>query len=433
MRLLIATSLLLASTASIMAADISATSRIAAVTLSPLGAEVMRVGRVTMERGEHAVLFTDLPAQAVPGSIRVEGRATDTLEIGSVDTRRVSVPRTDAAIAATERKQIEDAIEKLKDERAVLQAGGEAAQAQKTLITNLAQLPAQPPAPNSATAQPDWSQLFALIGQRSAEAQKTILEAQIKMRETDRQIADLTGKLTTLAPVQEERTEVKVFVNAGAPLDAELTIRYQVQTASWTPFYDARLSTGTRDEPARLQLIRRASIQQKTGESWDDIRLALSTARPGAGSAAPVLRPIIVDYMPDAQPMPRAESNRGTGYARERTPVDQLNLNEDERRTVDVDRSKKEAKVSAGEGRAQIAIQASQAVYAIAGRVAVPSTGEMKRVQIDDVALDPTLTVRTVPKAEQKAYLYAKLTTARGTPLLPGAVALFRDATFVGN
>src|SRR5262249_46491836 len=156
------------------------------------------------------ILFTDLP-QAVSGSIRVEGKSTGMLEIGSVDTRRVSVPRTDAAIAATERKQIEDAIEALKDERAVLHAGVEAAQAQKTLITNLAQLPTQPAAPNIAAAQPDWSQLFALIGQRSAEAQKTILEAQIKMRETDRRIADLTGKLTTLAPAQDERTEVKVF------------------------------------------------------------------------------------------------------------------------------------------------------------------------------------------------------------------------------
>jgi uncharacterized protein (TIGR02231 family) len=433
MRLLIATSLLLASTASIMAADISATSRIDAVTVYPIGAEVTRIGRVTMERGEHALLFTDLPAQAVSGSIRVEGKATGTLEIGSVDTRRVSVPRTDAAIAATERKQIEDAIEKLKDERAVLQAGVEAAQAQKTLITNLAQLPTQPPAPNSAATQPDWSQLFTLIGQRSAEAQKTILEAQIKMRETDRQIADLTRKLSTVAPAQEERTEVKVFVNAGAPLDAELTIRYQVQTASWTPFYDARLSTGTRDDPAKLQLIRRASIQQKTGESWDDVQLALSTARPGAGSAAPVLRPITVDYMPDAQPLPRAEPRGGMGYAAT-VPTDQLNLNADERRTVDKsDKSKQAAEESAGEVRAQIAMQVFQAVYAIAGRVAVPSTGEMKRVQIDDVALDPTLTVRTVPKAEQKAYLYAKLTTARGTPLLPGTVALFRDATFVGN
>ena len=312
----------------------------------------------------------------------------------------------------------------------MLQAGVEAAQAQKTLITNLAQLPSQPPALNGAASQPDWSQLFALIGQRSAEAQKTILEAQIKMRETDRQIADLTGKLTTLAPAQEERTEVKVFVSAGAPLDAELTIRYQVQTASWTPFYDARLSTGTRDEPAKLQLIRRASIQQKTGESWDDVQLALSTARPGASSAAPVLRPITVDYMPDAQPLPPAEPRSGMrdsrGYAT--TPTDQLSLNDDERRTVD--KSKQAAEISAGEVRARVEMQVFQAVYAIAGRIAVPTTGEMKRVQIDDLALDPTLTVRTVPKAEQKAYLYAKLTTARGTPLLPGAVALFRDGTF---
>jgi uncharacterized protein (TIGR02231 family) len=43
------------------------------------------------------------------------------------------------------------------------------------------------------------------------------------------------------------------------------------------------------------------------------------------------------------------------------------------------------------------------------------------------------LMVRTVPKRDQKAYLYAKMTMARGTPILPGQVALFRDATFVGN
>jgi uncharacterized protein (TIGR02231 family) len=428
MRSLIALSFLLSSAASAMSADIAATSRIDAVTVYPIGAEVTRIGQVNMERGEHAILFTDLPAQAMPGSIRVEGRTTGTLQIGSVDTRRVFVPRTDLAVAASERKQIEDAIERLKDERAVLQASVEAAQAQKALINNLAQLPTRPPAPNGAAAQPDdWSQLFTLIGQRSAEAQKTILDAQIKIRETDRQIADLTGKLKTLAPVQEERTEVKVFVNAADALDAELTIRYQVRTASWTPFYDARLSTGTRDQPPTLQLVRRASIQQKTGESWDDVALALSTTRPGAGSAAPILNPMTVDYVPDAPPPPRRpEPSGGLGYA---VPMDQLAQDARER----ADGNKRANEIRAGDVSARVEMQAFQAVYAIAGRVAVPSTGEMKRVQIDDMALNPTLTVRTVPKADQKAYLYAKLTTARGTPLLPGTVSLFRDATFVGN
>src|SRR5215207_7022332 len=182
MRSLMALSLLLLSTAGVISAEIKATSRIETVTVYPAGAEVTRAGRLTMDGGEHVILFTDLPAQAVPGSIRVEGRATGPLQIGSVDTRRVSVPRTDEAIAATERKRIEDEIESLKDERALLQAAVEAAQAQKTLVGNLAQLPTQTPSPHAAASQPDWSQLFTLIGQRVAEAQKTILEAQIKIR-----------------------------------------------------------------------------------------------------------------------------------------------------------------------------------------------------------------------------------------------------------
>ena len=64
----------------------------------------------------------------------------------------------------------------------MLQAAVEAAQAQKALVNNLAQLPTQPPSPHAAASQPDWSQLFTLIGQHVAEAQKTILEAQVKMR-----------------------------------------------------------------------------------------------------------------------------------------------------------------------------------------------------------------------------------------------------------
>jgi uncharacterized protein (TIGR02231 family) len=420
MRSLTVLSLLLLSTASVMSAEIKATSRIDAVTVYPAGAEVTRFGRLTMEGGEHVILFTDLPAQALPGSIRVEGKATGALQIGSVDTRRVSLPRTDEAIAATERKQVENAIEMLNDGRAALQAAIEAAQAQQALINNLVQLPTQPPAPHTAVSHPDWSQVFTLIGQRSAEARKTILEAQIKIRETDRQIADLKRKLSTLAPAQEARTEVKVFVSAAGALDADLIIRYQVSTASWTPFYDARLATGTRDQAPSLQLVRRASIQQRTGESWDDVALSLSTARPNAGSAAPDLRPMTVDYAPDAPP--RAG---GRGYS-DAAPAAPL---------TDTDRHgfRLGSGQAADERQARVESQPFQAVYAIAGRVAVPSTGEMKRVQIDAMALDPTLMVRTVPKADAKAYLYAKLAIAAGTPVLPGAVALFRDSTFVGN
>ena len=62
----------------------------------------------------------------------------------------MSVPRTDDAVAATESKRVEDAIEKLKDEKAALQAAVQAAETQKTLIGNLAQLPTSPLPANGA-------------------------------------------------------------------------------------------------------------------------------------------------------------------------------------------------------------------------------------------------------------------------------------------
>jgi uncharacterized protein (TIGR02231 family) len=404
-------------------AEVKGTSRIDAVTLYPSGAEITRAARLKIDKGEHTLLFADLPAEAVPASIRVEAKATGKLEIGSVDTRRVSVPRTDEAVAASERRRLEEAIEKLKDERALLEAAALAAETQKRLIENLTQLPGRPAPANGPVPQPDWGQLFGLIGERTAEAQRTILDTQVKARGVDRQIKDLEGKLAQLAPSQQARTEVKVFVNAAAPIDAEVTIRYQVRNASWTPLYDARLSTGTKQQAPKLQLVRRATIRQRTGEAWENVMLALSTARPAAGTAAPVLQPLVIDYQPET-PVARPLQPRSVTAA----PPMRAGRADQDKPAAEV-----ETYAKAEETRAAVEVQAFQAVYSIAGRVTVQDTGEMKRVQIDDMQLDPALTVRAVPKRQEKAYLYAKLTVARGTPLLPGQVALFRDATFVGN
>src|SRR5262249_45097756 len=242
----------------------------------------------------------------------------------------------------------------------------------------------------------------------------------------DRQIKDLEGKLASLAPAQEERTEVKVFVNAGAAMEAEMSIRYQIGGASWVPYYDARLTTGSKAQAPKLQLARRASIQQRTGESWDEVGLALSTARPGAGTAAPELQPMTIDYEPDAPPArPTPLGGASRTLSREAAAVANGRGDVDEESKPRLRAAAPEPQ-QAEERFAKIETQAFQAIYAIAGRVSVPATGEAKRVQIDEAQLDPALAVRTVPKRDQKAFLYAKVTMARGTPILHGPVYLLR-------
>jgi hypothetical protein len=81
--------------------------------------------------------------------------------------------------------------------------------------------------------------------------------------ETD-QIADLTRKLTTVAPAQEERTESGVRQRCGRAR-ADLTIRYQCgrRHGRRSTMRGYRQATEIKRP---LQLIRRASIQQRTGE-----------------------------------------------------------------------------------------------------------------------------------------------------------------------
>jgi uncharacterized protein (TIGR02231 family) len=138
-----------------------------------------------------------------------------------------------------------------------------------------------------------------------------------------------------------------------------------------------------------------------------------------------LLAPLVVDFeseRPPPAPVPRAAPT--AGGLRSAPSAAQST---DRVARLDADA------LAAEEVRTRVEVQAFQAVYGIAGRVTVPETGETKRVQIDAMDLDPALAVRAVPKRDEKAYLYAKIAVAPGTPLLPGQVSLFRDATFVGN
>ena len=126
------------------AAELTGTSRIVGVTVFPSGAEVRRTATVKIGQGEHTVLLSDLPAQAIGSSVRVEGKASGKLDIGAVDTRRLNVPRSDAKAAESERRRIETEIEKLRDQRTIFEGQKQAAETQRTLIQNLTQLPTRP-------------------------------------------------------------------------------------------------------------------------------------------------------------------------------------------------------------------------------------------------------------------------------------------------
>lgn len=405
--------------------------RIGEVTVYPSGAEIIRTGRIAIPAGSHTVAIGDLPAEAIQQSIRVEGKAASRIEIGSVDTRRIFVPQHDEQAVTSERERIEAEIEKLTDQRRIAEDRIAAAGTQRTLVTNLASLPSRPPpAANSTAPSENWSEVLTLISTSLKDISRMRLDAEVEVREIDRKIDDLRGKLSSLALTPHEQTEVKISIMAPAAVEADLTVSYQVPTASWSPSYDARLKSGTKTSAPSIELLRRATITQRTGEAWQNVPIKLSTTRPTSGTAAPELRTMTVDFPPEVRPVaaapPVAAYRKGLPAAgAPAEPMAELGA-------ADAAQRPQPRRIAASQAMATVQVAPFQAVYAVPGMTSVANTGEAKGVVLLTDTFQPALRVRAVPKREAKAFLYAKMEVPRGSPLLPGSVSLFRDGTFVG-
>ena len=274
-----------------------------------------------------------------------------------------------------------------------------------------------------------------MIGTRSAEAAKAITEAKLKQREIDKKLADLQKELASAAPKQIDRTELRINAAADAPLEATLTVRYQVQSANWQAFYDARLATGDKTIAPKLQIARRAAVTNASGEDWDDIALALSTTRPGRATAAPELQMLSVDFEQPMAPAPAPAPVAGCWRPwRQHAGAQRHAARQNGAGTMPPQSRPKLKEEAAAEVQAETTSAAFQSVFAIPGRSTVKTQSEVKRVLIEQLAVDPQLVIRTVPRLDTTAYLYARTLWPKDrAPALPGNVSLFRDGVFVGN
>ena len=400
---------------------------------------------VSVRRGDHAHrqgeararrpchLFNDLPATRVhrldPRRGQGLGPAGDRLRRQRGAFRcRARTTRSPPPSASASRTRSRSC----KDERAVLQPRSQAAEAQKALISNLAQLPTRPaPANGSATPSPTGRQLFGLIGQRIAEAQKAILDTQIKIREVDRQI-------------KRPRRQARVAGAHAAGAHRGQGVRQRGRARSMPTSSSATRSATPRGRRSTMRACRPAPRPRRPScsscvapasssapaRSGTSVALALSTARPGAGTAAPQLGPMTVDYEPDSSSVPRRAAPSAArraacrAIAAPRLPGADASNRRRAAKSVAAPATKRRHRSRRRRSRPSTPSRAGSPCRP-RGR---PSACRSTRQQ-----LDPALTVRTVPKRDQKAFLYAKVTMARGTPILPGQVSLFRDGTFVGN
>lgn len=184
---------------------------------------------------------------------------------------------------------------------------------------------------------------------------------------------------------------------------ARVRAAYLVPCAVWRPAYRASLRDG------RVLLEADAVIWQRTGERWEDVALACSTARPALGTRPPALAPDLLTL--------RAKSAA-------------------ESRAVTVD-LREEAIAKAGEGGTSempgLDDGGEARLLAAADRVTVRDDGQPHRIALRRFEAEARLELVCPAELTPAVATVARLPNAGGQPLLAGPVDLVRTGGFVGR
>ena len=297
----------------------------------------------------------------------------------------------------------------------------QAAEEQSAFLQSLSQasagetLTASSIADIQALAQMVGSEVLAV--REAAFAAEQEAQAATRAREDDVEALDDARKaLAALMAPEDEGSVLTFTVNAAEAGEVVIDVSTLEGFANWSPVYDMRLTTG---DDASVDIDRAVVVSQETGQDWLDVKLVLSTARPGeqiapSGVWAPVRRIISEEEL---------ERERGevlmmmdNGPMMSRSVVGEM----------------AEEVMAAPAMVAQADFSGATVTYTYPGRVDIRNGVDDLRLPLDTLALEADVWAEAAPSRDSIAYRMAEFTNTTDEILLPGQALVFADGTMIG-
>ena len=365
-------------------------SRITDVTVQLDRALVVRQALPELVAGRQTLVFSDLPVALDRSTVRLETTATG-VEIGRATFREVETTHPVGPAA----RRLTETLDRLQRQRRI-ERDSIAVQQLILDVLRQSQISVEP---SDLTRLDDASSLFSLIETRSKEALQAIRSAEHSIDQLDAEIDRYQRELARLGDDPMRQLELSLPVTAEAAGAVALTLSYAVHGASFTASVEARLDV----EAGVIDFVAMAEVSQRTGEDWTDVDLALSTAVPDWQTAAPPTDTWYIDIQRD-EPRPTARLEAASPMAAMAPMSD-----------VAIDRA------------------AFDVVYRLEGPQTIAADGSLQQVRITRESLPAELVWRSVPAADERAWLTASSSYAGTAPILPGPVFLYRDGQAIGQ
>ncbi|KAG8996287.1 hypothetical protein FRB90_012775 [Tulasnella sp. 427] len=385
-------------------------------------AEVHRILPVELEEGQNEIRIERLPSGVDPDSIRVEGTGNAVI----FDVIHSPPP----PVVLTTDKTKNPALHTLNQRKADLDAEKDILSQQEEILKDYSST-----LKSGVTNAAKLAEFLKLYQEKKQQIFDELQTVDAKLREVHDEQDKVKKEFWADATGQKRQTSVTVVVLAQQKAKAELSLRYMVNGASWTPMYDLRAKVShAPGEASSISLQYKASISQNTGEDWTDVALTLSTAAPQLGATIPTLTPYKIGR--PRPPPPPSRVTFSTAMAAS-CYIEQPELATEEAYDDDVGFALFDDAAPAPMAVATAAAieGATSSTFVIAGKSTIPShqpdDEQTHKVSVAVIDLDAKLEWVAVPKAQTAAFLKCKVKNTSNYILLPGQSSVFMDGNFV--
>lgn len=248
-------------------------------------ARVRRRANVDLKAGVHSLRLPDLPGAVMLNTVRVECRGARVLRVETtpVERERFSIEQVEELI---------DRLEKLTDQIAVLDREVGVTSQELSFLQGVSPKPPVDEAKRVDKPAPPvlvdvWAAVLKFVDERKAACREELREFARKRREQVKELQKVQREVQrhNLGAFTDRKIQVVAIAQARSAQKAVLDLEYFVPGASWTPAYDIHFDP----DRGRVSIHTAGMVKQATGEDWEEVQMALSTAIPGQGIDLPEL------------------------------------------------------------------------------------------------------------------------------------------------
>lgn len=261
-------------------AQITVPSEISNVTVYRAGALVERTADVSLARGKQVVLFTELPASLDQSSLKLE--VPHGVRLMKMEFR---YPTPDER-GFPEFNQVGSRIAALQDQL------DEQRDLKLSLQEDLSFISVNSDR-GQAVSIGDIQQSDAYYAKRRREIRAALRACINKIEELQDATQELQAQLGLMeAELENPKPLLEVELSCAAGAGKRFTLKYFSTQARWDPFYNVRASGDNQE----MEFEFNGSIQQNTGEDWENVNLMLSTGNPSLGATEPELPKWLISF-----------------------------------------------------------------------------------------------------------------------------------------